>query len=299
MRGDRNAVALLATLSVLSAGIALGDPAAASDPGWDFEPRPMPRIPAGVVVGGESVDGWSNPILFVRGRLSHGDTSVVSATVEKYAEMFNLVLLANVERAPAGDYYLEKVAVGFSTPIGGKHVVITSDSHKRLGANLGFIGGSVFSGNEEALKDAMQLARYRHGLIMDAPTLMLVDRQHVMRTVRHFIWVSSKTGKLGTLVWAMNGNPAGAYQPVGPAMQLLPPNMQEQRDMHVDGGAFTLGIPSKTAFALVRVPQGRSVPFSEELRQAAGVRQFDQQNYVRLLTLVSQAIQATPVAASR
>ena len=243
--------------------------------------------------------GWSHPVLFVRGRLSEGDTSAVSSTVNKYAEMFNLLLLANVGRAAEGDYYLEKVAVGFSTPIRGQHVSITGDTHKQLGANLGFIGGSVFSGNEEALKDTQQVARYRHGLIMDAPTLMLVEGKHVLRKVRHFFWVSAKDGNLGTLVWALDENGSGPYQPIGAAMQLLPPNMHETRDMHVDGGSFTLGIPSKTAFALVRIPQGRSIPFNEELRRAAGVRQFDQESYVRLLTLVSQAIQAAPVAASR
>jgi len=271
----------------------------ASDPAWDFKPSPMPRIPAGTVVGSEKVKGWSHPVLFVRGRLSHGDTSAVSTTVERYAEMFNLVLLANVKQAGEADYFLDKVAIGFSTPIGGKHVVITSDSHKRLGANLGFIGGSVFAGNEEALKDAMQVARYRHGLVMDAPTLMVVDGQHVLRTVRHFIWVSKTTGRLGTLVWPMQVVGDDAYKFIGSEMQLLPPNMHEQRDMHVDGGAFTLGIPSKTAFALVRIPQGRSIPITAAQSQAASVAEFNQKNYVELLTQVSQAIQAAPVAARR
>ncbi|MEM6799743.1 MAG: pyruvate kinase [Planctomycetota bacterium] len=291
-----NATRLFAILFVLSAA---ARPVSAVDPGWDFEQKPMPRIPGGVVVGGDTVKGWSNPILFVRGRLSAGDTDAVSTTVNKYAEMFNLVLLANVGRSGEGDYYLDKVALGFSTPIRGQNVLITGDTHRQLGANLGFIGGSVFSGNEEALKDAMQVARYRHGLVMDAPTLMLVNGKHVLRKVRHFIWVSGSDGKLGVLLWAMDDPGAGSYRPVDSDMQLLPPNMHETRHMHVDGDAFTLGIPSKTAFALVRVPQGRSIPFTDELRQVAGVRQFDQANYVRLLTLVSQAIQSAPVAASR
>ncbi|MEM9186758.1 MAG: pyruvate kinase [Planctomycetota bacterium] len=279
--------------------MAIGSTAVAEDPGWDFTPRPMPRIPAGVVVGGQSVEGWSNPVLFVRGKLSHGDTDAVSEMVQRYGEMFNLVLLADVAQAGPEDFYLNKVAVGFSTKIGGRDVVITRDTHKRLGANLGMIGGSVFSGNEEALKDCMQVARYRHGLIMDAPTQMIVGGRHVLRKVRHFFWVSKKTGRLGTLIWAMDDAPAGRYPVVGSAMQLLPPNMHERRDMHVDGSEFTFGIPSKQAFALVRIPQGRAIPIPPPLRQAAGVRNFDQRSYVALLTLVSQAIASAPVTASR
>ncbi|MEM6329642.1 MAG: pyruvate kinase, partial [Planctomycetota bacterium] len=258
-----------------------------------------PRIPSGVVVGGDTVEGWSNPVLFVRGKLSAGDTDAASDLVHKYAEMFNLVLLANVGRDEQSGYYLDKVALGFSTPIRGKNVVITSGTHKQLGANLGFIGGSVFSGNEEALKDAVQVARYRHGMIMDAPTLMNVDGRHVLRKVRHFFWVSAKTGELGTLVWTLEDTGEANYRVVGSDMQLLPPNMHEQRDMHVDGAAFTLGIPSKTAFALVRVPQGQRVPISEDLRAALGVRSFNQSSYVRLLTRVSGAIKAAPLAANR
>lgn len=287
-----------ALIAALAVSLAQPGVASAEDPGWDFTAAPMARIPAGTVVGGKSVQGWSHPLLFVRGQLSAGDTSAVSETVQRYGEMFNLVLLANVAQEADGGYYLDKVAIGFSTKIDGQDVIITRDSHKRLGANLGMIGGSVFSGNEEALKDAKQVARYRHGMIMDAPTLMAVDDQHVLRRVRHFFWVSKATGELGTLIWAMDETPNGNYPVVGDNMQLLPPNMHEDRVMHVDGGQFTFGIPSKQAFALVRIPQGRNIAISPALRDSAGVREFDQQSYIQLLTLVSQAIQASPVAAN-
>lgn len=290
----------LAMLAVAVASVPLATEVhAAQDPGWDFQPVPMPRIPAGTVVGGDSVEGWSHPVLFVRGSLSAGDTEAVSSTVRRYGEMFNLNLLANVKKAGEADYFLERVAIGFSTPIAGRNVVITRDTHKQLGANLGMIGGSVFSGNEEALKDAKQVARYRHGLVMDAPTLMLVDGEHKLRMVRHFFWVSKATGKLGALVWALNDDGGDRYAVAGSAMQLLPPNMHENRVMHVDGNEFTFGIPSKRAFALVRVPQGRGIPMNPSLREAAGVRSFDQSSYIRLLTEVSQAIQSAPVAAVR
>lgn len=267
---------------------------------WDFTPKPMARIPAGTVVGGKTVDGWSDPVIFVKGSLTAGDTEAVSATVQKYGEMFNLVVLANVKQEPDESYILDKVAIGFSTPINGKHVVITPDSHKRLGANLGWIGGSVFSANDAALKDSKQIARYDHGLIMDAPTLMLVDGKHQMRTVRHFFWISAKTGRLGTLVWPMR-EIAGGYQCATDAMQLLPKNMHDDRVMHVDGNAFNFaGLPNDKAFAVVKVPRGKSIPFTPELRQAASVKEFDQTRYINLLKLVSQSIsQATNKTAAR
>ena len=297
--GRRWSECLLWSSAFLAASF-LASATADADPGWDFEPKPMERIPGGIVVGGEKVQGWSHPILFVRGKLTEGDTEAVSSMVRRYGDMFNLILLANVGQTAAGEFFLDKVAVGFSTPIQGRNVTITGDTHQQLGADLGFIGGMVFAGNEEALKDTTQVARYRHGLVMDAPTQMLVNGKHMLQKVRHFFWVSSRTGDLGVLIWAMDDSGGGSYQALGSAMQLLPPNMHEDRVMHVDGKEFgIMGNPSKKAFALVRIPQGRGIPFSPELRQAAGVRSFDQQSYVRLLTLVSQAVQATPLAATR
>ncbi|QDU90856.1 hypothetical protein Pla175_42690 [Pirellulimonas nuda] len=266
--------------------------------GWDFQPRPLTRIPSGVVVGGDTVQGWSNPILFVRGQLTSGDLSVVNSTVTRYAELFNLILLANVVQQGDDGYVLEKAAIGFSTSIGGRNVVITSDTHRQLGANLGFIGGSVFSGNEAALKDTQQTARYRYGMVIDAPTLLLRDGKHVLTTARYFIWVSRRTGDLGVLVWAMDDPGPGAdFRLIDATPQLLPPNLHENRRMHVDGGQFNmLGIPSATAFAVESLPPGTDVPFSPELAKAACVRTFDQQKYVALLTQVAKAVAQTAPA---
>ncbi len=270
---------------------------AQGDAGWDFKPRPLARIPSGVAVGGETVDGWSNPLLFVRGQLTSGDLSVVNSTVTRFAEMFNLVLLANVSEQGADGYVLDQIAIGFSTAIAGRNVVITSDTHRQLGANLGLIGGSVFSGNEAALADTQQTARYKYGMIIDAPTLLLRDGAHKLTMVRYFVWVSRRTGDVGVLVWAMEDQGAGAdFRLVDATPQLLPPNLHENRRMHVDGNEFNmLGIPSARAFALEALPPGTDVPFSPELAKAACVRSFDQQKYVTLLTLVGQAAaQAAP-----
>lgn len=292
----RRSLALLALTAVL-----LGfspTVARAAGPEWDCTPRPLARIPAGTVVGGRTVNGWSDPILFVEGELSHGDLDAVSDTVDYYAKLFNLVMLANVVEDADG-FALEKVAIGFSTKIDGRDVVITKDSHKQLGADLSWIGGMVFSGNEDALKDVQQTARYRHGMIVDAPTVMLEGGEHVTRMVRYFIWVSKSTGKVGTLVWAMEKTPQGPYRPLDQPMQLLPRNMHEERAMHVDGDEFTIvGTPSAEAFAVVRIPQGTPVPMTAQLRRVAGIRTFEPKSYVRLLTDVHQGIQSAQAAAA-
>ncbi len=285
--------AVLLLAGALFAVLCASPPAFAQNAaGWDFRPRPLDRIPGGVVVGGETVQGWSNPVLFVRGQLTSGDLNVVNSTVTRFAEMFNLVLLANVVQQGEDGYVLEKAAIGFSTPIGGRNVVITSDTHRQLGANLGMIGGSVFAGNEAALADTQQTARYKYGMVIDAPTLILRDGQHKLTMARYFLWVSRRTGDLGVLVWAMEDQGEGNdFRLLAATPQLLPPNLHEDRRMHVDGGQFNLlGIPSSTAFAVEQLPPGTDVPFSPELARAACVRTFDQQRYVTLLTLVAQAV---------
>lgn len=270
---------------------------AQTDAGWDFTPKPIARIPSGTVVGGETVQGWSHPVNFVQGSLSQGDLDAVSDQVELYAKMFNLVTLANVVRQADGSYVLDKVAIGFSTKIKGQDVIITRDTHSSLGANLGMIGGMVFSANEAALKEVKQTARYSNGLILDGPILMFANGRHEYQMARYFFWVSKTTGELGTLVWAMQDQGGDRYLCTSDHMELLPSNMREIRHMHVDGDEFMFGFkPSKKAFAVVQLPQGTPVPFTDPLKEVATLKTFNQATYVELLKLVSQSVHAAPVA---
>ena len=289
-------------LIAVSSGLALSLViccAAAAD--LETAPKPLDRIPAGTRFGHEPPAGWSNIVLFVEGRLASGDVDVVSSTVARYAKLFNLVMLANAKQDPAGKYYLDKVNIGFSMVIEGQNTIVTSDTHRKLGAGLGIVGGGVLSGNESALRDISQVARSPTSMIIDAPTIMLIQCDHREMICRYAIFVSPKTGAIGTTAWLLDdpGAQHGDYVVVEDVFQYLPPNMREDRVLNVKEDRFTFGIPAKDAFALVRIPQGTPFRFTNEMRASAGARRFTEERYHALWASMTDAIRQEPAVQTK
>ncbi len=229
----------------------------------DLQRKSLMAIPPGTRFNKQPPQGWSTIIAFVQGRLASGDFKSVSDTVQYYAKVFNLVMLANAEKGSSGGYVLDKVAVGFSMKINGVNTVVTSATQAQLGADLSFIGSSVLDGNVEAIKKVQQVARNDASMVIDAPAFMLIDGDHKEMTVRYLVWASPTDGRIGTVVWLLDHSNAGDppvrdYVVAQDTFQFLPANMQEDRVMNVKADRFTLGIPSADAFALVRIPQGRA-----------------------------------------
>ena len=262
---------------------------ASGQDGWDLQPRPVPRIPAGTTFTDRAPQGWSSLIMFVNGKLSSGDVDAASATVKKYAAMFNLVMMGNAGRQSNGQYYLDKVAIGFSTRNQqGQNVVVTANGGGAAG--IGFIGKSVLAGNEEALGDIRQTARNATSVVIDAPAMMLVGNEHKERIIRYLIWVAPRTGRIGTTCWVLDKTrPPAGYRVGEDTFQFLPPNMIENRVLNVKRDYFTLGIPSPKAFAMVRIPQGTAYKFTPQMLQQAGARAFTKESFHSLLTATSGA----------
>ncbi len=256
------------------------------------EPEPMPLIPPGTSFNTDPPAGWSNIVLFVNGRLASGDVAKASAKVHRYAKMFNLVILADVGKDDQGLFRLHKVGVGFTTKIKDRNTVITIETEEELGAELGYIARSVFKANEESLSEIKRVVRSKNHVLFDAPTIMLYEDEHETMMVRYLVWASPKNGSISTFVWLLD-NPEDDrdYKTMEAALQMLPENMHEDRIMNVKGDRFTFGIPSKDAFALVRIPQGKAIPFTPTLSSSAGRRSYDATSFTELLKAITNAVQ--------
>ncbi|WP_417737349.1 pyruvate kinase [Rosistilla oblonga] len=257
----------------------------------DFNIQPLERIPAGTVITPDGAKGWSDLLLFVNGSLGKGDVDAASSTVKHYASLFNIAYMANVANDAEGRFTLDKIGVGFTTKIDGQDVVITSDTHKSLGADLGMIGGAVFSANERALSEIVQVARYRDGAIFDAPTIMLRDGKHKKVIVRFFVWVSPQ-GSVGTVCWVLDGYGGSRYVVPNKEIVLLRPQLVENRVMHVDGDRFTLGIPSEDAFAVVSLPPGREYKIDDDLATLIAKKRYDAQSFFDTVQKLSKSLAA-------
>ena len=90
-------------------------------------------------------------------------------------------------------------------------------------------------------------------------------------------------------VWLLTRTQSG-FEPSEQALQLLPPNMQEARLLHVRKDRFTLGIPSPDAFALVRIPQGTAIPYTPELQRTAAAGPFNRDQVFALESALRAAL---------
>ena len=261
---------------------------------FGFKPKPLDRIRPGTQFSEQQPpEGWSDIIVFVDARLGSGDYQTVSKTVKYYSDVFNLVLLGNATQDANGRHVLDKVAIGFSMVIDGKNTIVSSNTHRQLNSGLSLIGGQVLAGNEEALVNIKQVGRTTTSMVLDAPTMMLINGQHREMVCRYAIWADTAGQGVRTAVWLLDGinNPQANYQVVGDSFQFLPANMHEDRVLNVKKEHFSIvGLPKKEAFALVRIPQGTAFPITAGLRQVAGVRQLDANSYKSLWASLTQAM---------
>lgn len=241
-------------------------------PAIDVQPRSMPRIPTGIEIGKQAPSGWSHLVLHATPRIAEGDTDKVSALVARLASQFHLTVMAQVgEQAGATPprYELQNVAIGLAMDIGGKELIVSSETQKSLGADLGFMERSSLVENEASLGRARQVARTSTMVVFDAAAVMVLDGDHRPAVQRHAVLVSPNAGRLAALVWLLVPGEDEKHKFAGHSLQLLPDGFHEDRTLHVDAAKFVLGVPTKEAFALVRLPQGTSIPTTKELQAAA------------------------------
>lgn len=290
-------VALALACATLNDGSANADDAAA--PRADLTRKPVPRLRPGIVIGQHHQYGYSTLVTMVHPRLASGHIDSLPEFSRTYASMFKYTLLANVAKHQAGGgpiYLLDKVGVGFAMDVQGQTTVVTHDTANDLGADLGFIDRGVLSGNEDCLDDVIQIARTDGMILFDALANMLVGGTHQQRVVRHLLWVSPDSGRIGFLVWMLNDTGSDRYQLASPTMQLLPAGFQEDRKINVSEGGFLSKIPTPDRFALVTIPQGTPTPFSARMKSVAGKQAFTEADLQQLVQGTSESLALVRVA---
>ena len=261
----------------------------------EIDVRPLARIRPGTVIAKPAPQGWTHLILFARPRLGAGDMEAASKTAQNYVKMFNTAMVARVRKAAEG-FALDEVAIGHSMNIDGKQVVVTPDTAAALGGKLGFMGGRLLAGAEEALQGVKQVARYSTMMVFDAEALVHHEQQHIPMTVRHLVWVSKSTGKLGAAVWLLKPDEEQAKLSLAADhFTVLPPQLVEDRVLHVDKTKISLGIPSKEAFALEKLPPGARYRFTQELEQTAAQAKFTPAQVQELAVAFGKAVAAGPI----
>lgn len=256
----------------------LSEPATSADGAEvDVTLRHVASIEPGTVIGDKAPRGWSNLILKSHPRVAPDSKDKVSASTAKYAGFLFTAILADVQptQQPQG-FALSNFAVGVGTRLNGlQDVILSSDTQERLGAKLGFLEKQVLSGGEKQLTQMRCVARSRSMAILDTPSVMVVGGKHQKVTLRYMLLVEPRSGRLDTLLWALeDAERAEESEPLTP-IQWLPPDKIVDCQLHVDPKEFTFGIPSSLAFAMIEMPQAQQVlQFPKQLKTTAAAMKF-------------------------
>ena len=268
----------------------------------DISPKRLPRIPPGTVIGNGPPAGWSHLVLFATPGLGAGDFKDIPDVVLDYAKWLKFTILANVvkhKNAGKETYYLDRVARGFAVAIKnketGKYRETVIDNTNTLDADMGILGRRVLKENEDILdNEVRQVVRTDTMLIFDANSYMLYNNKHERMVNRYAILVLPESGKLAALVWLLAFDGPSQYKAAEPAMQFLPPNMHESRLLSVKRERFKVVLlvymPEPDAFALMRIPQGTTVPYTSELERLATIKEFTPQQVEELETKLRAVI---------
>lgn len=256
-----------------------GDDGKADSPSVDLERRPLPRIPAGTLIGKTAPDGWSHLIMMVVPTVSKEDLKDAPRTASHYAQMFRFTLLARTEKEKDG-YRLKTVARGFATTVRDKDTIV--DPKHTFGARMGLFGARILGDNEKQIDDAVrQVARTPTMLVFDLPSVMRRGDRHVNMMLRHAILVDADTGKVSTFIWLLSKDGEG-YALAEKELQQIPEGLHEQRELSFLREKFTLGIPTNDAIGMVRTPQGKGIAWTAGLEKPAAAKDFTKEQVLEL-----------------
>ena len=266
-----------------------------SSSAYDVTVRRLEQIPPGTVLDKEAPKGWSNLIIKSYSRPGAGDMKQLSPTADRLARMLFTAVLADVKPdRPGGGgkgYKLAKVAVGLGVRVGDEDTVVTPDTQKKLGANLGLLARVVLRTAEEKLADIAVVARSNTLMVFDSPGLLVVEDKHKPIVLRYALLVEERTGRLNTLVWALGREEGGKYtDPIG-AIQWLPPDLTDDCILHVDSGEFSLGQPTEKAFAMTTPPKGRKeIKVGDDLKPLVSRPRFSPETAAELEGKLREAL---------
>ena len=245
----------------------------------DVAPRPLPRIAPGTVLGERPPAGWTHDLLLSRPRVAQGDIDAVPSAVEHSTGLFSLSVLARVVPGDGGGppaYRLDEVAVGVALEVDGRHRIV--DGEHLPGADLGWVGRMTLAEHERYFANEMrQIARSSLACVFDGPGLFLCEGAHREMIVRYLVLADPTDGDVELLAWLLDSRD-GAYVLAEAAPQRLPPRMREDRMLNVKREHFTLGVPTRDAFAVVQIPQGTPVAFTPRLKQVASLAPYTEES---------------------
>lgn len=289
-RSRRLCLAGLAT-AVACAVVAPGWPVVADDPSATetaSAATPLPLVEAGTAVEDVDRERWNRIVLLATPRFSSGDVDGVSTAIRDTVTRFTFAVLATVRCHEPDRHELVEVGVAHCTPLSGRLTVVAPNT-PLAGFTTDFLGRQILGAKHKGLAEIVCVGRHGRAVVFDAPSIILRDDSHADLVVRHLVRIDPRSGDLTTCAWLLEPTGDGSRVAVEQPLRIIDEGTREERAIHVDGGLFTFGMPTKRAFALEDLPPGRRLDWPTSLRESAAAATYAEPALDRLSAEIDAA----------
>ena len=284
------------TLSGLAAALACAVAAAASAaagadgpaPGTETPTATVPLVEAGTPAEDPARERWNRVVLLATPRFSSGDVEGVSTAIRDTVTRFTFAVLATVRRHEADRHELVEVGVAHCTPLNGRLTVVAPNTPV-AGFTTDFLGRQILGAKHKGLAEITCVGRHGRAVAFDVPSIFLRDDSHDDLVVRHLVRIDPRSGTITTCAWLLEPTADGGRIAVEQPLRIIDEGTREERAIHVDGGLFTFGMPTKRAFALEDLPPGRRLAWPTSLRDSAAASAYAEAALDRLSTEIEAA----------
>jgi hypothetical protein len=256
-------------------------PASVPPPDWaaeyDLSARPPEQIAPGTVVGTSAPAGWSHLVIKSLPRVREDQRAgLPSITVEKASWMFTAFAADVVpeQHGPHTRYRLRAVGLGLGAAVKGKgDVVLTSDTGRKLGAELGLFGGLILDKGYEVQRRAVVAVLGPTMGLVDTPVWFRCSDGHKLVRYRYALLPDPATGRLDVLMWSLGADGASCGE-LAEVVRIAPGTI-DAAELVVDRAKVNaFGAPSDDAFAVEQFPPGNRQPLPPDLRPLAAKTRF-------------------------
>lgn len=268
----------------------------------ELRPRPIDILPPGTVIDESAPAGWSELIIKSSSSIERSQQSKVSQHEINFARMFTTVIVADVTRPvgnaqEAGPHVLSRVAAGCLTSIRNKDTIVSPSSHKKLGADLGFLGGMLLGEICKKQQEVMLVAKSESMAIIDAPVVVYYQKANRPLAFRYMLLLNPQTGELHRLVWLINPHGTKLHERVLSPVELLAANHIQEFPLQVDVNQYSLGMPTEKAFGVMDMPKGKErLHVDKPLRLLMGLPTYSAAHFAELERSIVAAMAPAPVA---
>ncbi len=221
---------------------------------YDVKASRPERIAPGTVVGKTAPEGWSHLVLKSLPRVRASEKEKVSDLTARMAGWMLTVLAVDVARSADNPpkFHFRTVGLGLGTTIKGRDTVITPDTGKKFGADMGWISRTILEKGYETQDTAVLVVKGPTMGILDTPVWYKWDGKHTLVRYRYVFLVDESTGRLDVVLWPLG--PGGKLADPPLAVQIAN-NTVDEVELVPDLKEFNLlGVPSDAGFAVDRLP---------------------------------------------